>query len=57
MKLQKHDIGFHANFHSVHPTPTEYLADCGLLDGMAEFEREGGCGGHSKNFPKETLAC
>src|SRR5690242_8915370 len=29
--LQKHAIGFHANYHSVHPTPTEYLADCGLL--------------------------
>src|SRR5262245_21510747 len=31
--LKKHDIGFHANFHSVHPTPSEYLVDCGLLDG------------------------
>src|SRR5437899_8941467 len=41
--LKKHDIGYHANFHSVHPTPTEYLADCGLLDGIAEFaRREGG---------------
>lgn len=41
--LQKHDIGYHANFHSVHPTPSEYLADCGLLDGMEEFvRREGG---------------
>ena len=37
--LQEHDIGYHANFHSVHPTPSEYLADCGLLDGMAEFQR------------------
>src|SRR5437867_10721976 len=41
--LQKHDIGYHANFHSVHPTPSEYLADCGLLDGIEEFvRREGG---------------
>ena len=41
--LKKHDIGYHANFHSVHPTPTEYLADCGWLDGVAEFaRREGG---------------
>src|SRR5438876_341500 len=41
--LKKHDIGYHANFHSVHPAPSEYLADCGLLDGMAEFaRREGG---------------
>src|SRR5213080_4165351 len=37
--LKKHDIGYHANFHSVHPAPSEYLADCGLLDGMAEFVR------------------
>src|SRR5881397_4090954 len=29
--LKKHDIGYHANFHSVHPTPSEYLADAGLL--------------------------
>src|SRR5207249_11947456 len=35
--LKKHDIGYHANFHSVHPAPSEYLADAGLLDGMAEF--------------------
>src|SRR5437868_10232458 len=26
--LKKHDIGYHSNFHSVHPTPTEYLAYC-----------------------------
>src|SRR5262245_62978750 len=37
--LKKHDIGYHANFHSVHPTPSEYLAEAGLLDGMAEFVR------------------
>src|ERR1051326_2601045 len=42
--LKKHEIGFHANFHSVHPAPTEYLADCGLLDGIAEFERREGPG-------------
>ena len=32
--LKKHDIGYHANFHSVHPTPSEYLAECGWLDGF-----------------------
>ena len=37
--IKKHEIGYHSNLHSVHPTPTEYLADCGLLDGMAEFVR------------------
>jgi peptidoglycan/xylan/chitin deacetylase (PgdA/CDA1 family) len=27
--LRKHDIGYHTSFHSVHPAPAEYLADCG----------------------------
>ena len=57
--LKKHDIGFHANFHSVHPAPTEYLADCGLLDGMAEFERRegGGAADVRRIFAKDTLVC
>jgi hypothetical protein len=57
--LKKHDIGFHANFHSVHPTPTEYLADCGLLDGMAEFQRREGPGAADvrRIFQRETLVC
>src|SRR5204863_1038537 len=33
--LKKHNIGYHSDFHSVHPAPSEYLADCGLLDGVA----------------------
>lgn len=37
--LKQHDIGYHSNLHSVHPVPAEYLADCGLLDGMEEFVR------------------
>ncbi|HLX62637.1 MAG TPA: hypothetical protein VKX17_15270 [Planctomycetota bacterium] len=37
--LQKHDIGYHSDFHSVHPTPSEYLAECGFIDGVAEFTR------------------
>ncbi len=42
--LRRHDIGYHTDFHSVHPTPTEYLADCGWLDGIAEFVRREGDG-------------
>src|SRR5579864_8618703 len=42
--LQKHAIGYHANLHSVHPTVSEYEADCGWLDGAAEFERREGGG-------------
>src|SRR5258707_11166635 len=57
--LKKHDIGYHANFHSVHPAPSEYLADCGLLDGMAEFERREGGGATDvrRVFEITTLAC
>ena len=57
--LQKHDIGYHANFHSVHPTPTEYLAECGLLDGIAEFTRRegGGAADVRRIFDRKTLAC
>lgn len=57
--LKKHDIGFHANFHSVHPAPAEYLAECGLLDGMAEFTRREGPGAADvrRIFGVPTLAC
>jgi hypothetical protein len=57
--LQKHDIGYHANFHSVHPTPAEYLADCGLLEGIAEFVRREGSGALDvrRVFSVKTLAC
>ena len=57
--LKLHDIGYHANFHSVHPTPTEYLADCGLLDGMAEFQRREGRGAADvrRIFGRQTLVC
>ncbi|MDA2939096.1 hypothetical protein MYX75_12650 [Acidobacteria bacterium AH-259-A15] len=37
--LQKHEIGYHSNFHSVHPTPAEFLSGQGWEDGVAEFER------------------
>src|SRR5438128_402699 len=57
--LQKHDIGYHANFHSVHPTPSEYLAECGLLDGVAEFVRRegGGAADVRRIFGVSTLSC
>ena len=57
--LKKHDIGYHANFHSVHPTPSEYLAECGLLDGMAEFIRREGEGAADvrRVFGRKTLVC
>src|SRR5256886_9380660 len=57
--LKKHAIGYHANFHSVHPTPTEYLADCGWLDGIEEFARRegGGAADVRRIFGVPTLCC
>jgi hypothetical protein len=37
--LSKHDIGYHSNWHSVHPAPAEYLGTLGYLEGASEFER------------------
>src|SRR5205807_1436055 len=42
--LQMHEIGFHSNFHSVHPTPAQYLSALGWDEGVAEFERKEGPG-------------
>src|SRR4051812_10060753 len=57
--LNKHVIAYHSDFHSVHPTPSEYLADCGLLDGIAEFVRREGDGAADlrRIFHVKTLAC
>jgi len=57
--LKKHVIAYHSDFHSVHPTPSEYLADCGLLDGIAEFIRREGDGAADvrRIFGVKTLAC
>lgn len=37
--LSKHAIGYHSNWHSAHPTPSEYLAPLGFLEGVEEFTR------------------
>lgn len=42
--LKNHEIGFHTNYHSVHPTVAEYLKDMDLEKGMLEFERREGLG-------------
>ena len=42
--LSKHAIGYHSNFHSIHPTPAEYLVNFGYIEGAAEFERREGPG-------------
>src|SRR5260221_14484792 len=57
--LRKHDIGYHSNLHSVHPTPAEYLSECGWLDGVAEFVRRerAGAGDVRRIFGVPGLSC
>ncbi len=42
--LARHDIGYHANNHSIPPTPAIYLKPLGLLEGADEFFRREGQG-------------
>jgi hypothetical protein len=42
--LSRHAIGYHSNWHSVHPTPAEYMVRLGYLEGAEEFERREGPG-------------
>jgi hypothetical protein len=42
--LARHDIGYHAENHSIAPAPSVYLRDLGWLDGAAEFARREGRG-------------
>jgi hypothetical protein len=42
--LKKHEIGYHANWHSVQPTPALYLSNLGWDEGVAEFDRREGPG-------------
>src|SRR3954470_15801305 len=42
--LARHDIGYHSNWHSVHPTPAEYLSRMGFVEGADEFERREAAG-------------
>lgn len=36
--LKRHDIGYHTDLHSIHPTPAEYLKDLSWEEGIKEFE-------------------
>jgi hypothetical protein len=42
--LARHDIGYHANNHSIPPAPSLYLKPLGLLEGAEEFFRREGKG-------------
>jgi len=37
--LSRHTIGYHSNWHSVHPAAAEYLLHMGFVEGAHEFER------------------
>jgi hypothetical protein len=39
-KMARHDIGYHTNFHSVHPTISEYLAPLSFEEGVEEALRQ-----------------
>lgn len=42
--LARHDIGYHADNHSIPPSPAVYLKPLGLLEGAEEFARREGKG-------------
>src|SRR5262245_24084026 len=42
--VKKHEIGYHADFHSVQPSPALYLSQLGWDEGVAEFDRREGPG-------------
>jgi len=42
--LQKHDIGYHTDWHSRHPVISVYLQNAGWDEGIAEFLRREGSG-------------
>ena len=37
--LKSHEIGYHSNYHSVQPTPAQYLDGMGWDEGVEEFDR------------------
>ena len=38
-KIAGHEVCFHTENHSIHPTQTEYVKDMGFAEGVLEFER------------------
>ncbi|MDB4868352.1 MAG: hypothetical protein JWR03_2685 [Cohnella sp.] len=39
-KLKNHEVGYHTDYHSVHPTISEYLEHFGFREGAEQFDRE-----------------
>jgi hypothetical protein len=38
-KLSRHEVGYHTDYHSVHPTVSEFLESFGFKSGAEEFEK------------------
>ncbi len=57
--LRKHDIGYHSDYHSVHPCVAEYLAEASWDEGLAEFSRRErqGAADVRRIFGVPVLAC
>jgi len=56
--LRYHEVGYHTNFHSVHPTVAEYLKDMEFEEGALEFlKREGGGVEDIKRIFNVTPSC
>jgi hypothetical protein len=57
-KLKRHEIGYHTDWHSVHPVVTEYLEPFGFREGAEEFaNREGGGFDDLKRITGRPVRC
>lgn len=58
-RLTGHDVGYHTDWHSVHPTVSEYLEPLNWADGAAEFERRErpGMDDMERVFGKGAISC
>lgn len=55
--LRRQDIGYHTDFHSVHPTPAEYLKDLDWVQGVNEFKRREEAGFEELLDTFKTVSC
>ncbi|MHA6485010.1 polysaccharide deacetylase family protein [Paenibacillus sp. strain BS8-2] len=57
-KLKRHEVGYHTDWHSVHPVVTEYLEPLGFREGAEQFViREGGGFDDLKRITGEPVRC
>ncbi|OUS77789.1 hypothetical protein B1748_03120 [Paenibacillus sp. MY03] len=57
-KLRRHEIGYHTDWHSVHPVVTEYCEPLGFREGAESFlSREGGGFGDLARITGRPVRC